>query len=246
MAIVAGLRDSDGALVAINGYTPDSPAGLQALVNATAAATGSEVVTSGALSLAVYLSELSISGSKSYTLAAPTVAGQRKRIECTVAGNTPVGTLTVSSPDDTSGSVCAGTFKFDTVGQAIELVGTADLKWRATRVQRAGGTAGNVVIGTTVLTGRNLWMRYMCSVTGTVSSTGTKALPDGSAVGERIILACSSVASTPNGNIAFTGKTIIGGAVTDASALGSTTDVMTLEWDGTAWQVMNSTGITFT
>lgn len=208
------------------------------------------VSAAGALALDMYVTELTVSGTKAYTLAAPTVAGQRKRIVCVSAASTPLGTVTVSAPDTTTGFACSSVFTFDTVGQAIELQATAGLLWRATRVQRAGGVVDAVVIGTTVLTGLNLWLRYCCSVTATVTSTGTKALPNGSAIGERIIITNSTAASTPIGNIdgVFTGMineayTHLGaiGVVASATVVG---DCAVLEWTGSAWSVIYQNGCT--
>lgn len=200
------------------------------------------VSAAGALDLTKYTTELTVSGTKAYTLAAPTVAGQRKRIICVSAASTPLGTVTISSPDDTAGFVCSTTFTFTAVGQGIELIATTALKWRAVRVMRAGVQA--VVVGTDVLTGLNLAHNYALSVTGTVSSTGTKSLPNGSAVGEQILLSNPTAALSPIGNINFTGLTLLGAAATDLQAIGATTDTAILTWTGAAWQVTYSTGIT--
>ena len=200
------------------------------------------VSAAGACSLTSYVTELTVSGTVAYTMAAPTVAGQRKRIVCVSAASTPRGTVTISSPDDTAGFVCASAFTFTSVGQAIELIATTALKWRCIRVQRAG--TFDVVVGTTVLTGINLAHNYLLSVTATVSSTGTKALPNGSAVGEQILLSNPTAASVPVGNINFAGLTLVGAAATDLQAIGATTDTAILTWTGAAWQVTYSTGIT--
>lgn len=197
----------------------------------------------GAVSATEYVTELSVDGTKAYTLAAPTVAGQRKRIVCVAATTTPLGTLTISSPDDTAGFVCSSTFVFNAVGQAIELTATAALKWRATRVVRAGVLP--VVVGTTVLTGLNLAHNYALSVTGTVSSTGTRALPNGSAVGEICLLSNPTAASTPVGNINWVGLSLIGVASTDIQAIGATTDTVLCQWTGSAWQAISANGVTF-
>lgn len=208
------------------------------------------VSAAGACDLTKYVTELTVDGTKAYTLAAPTVAGQRKRIVCVAATNTPLGTVTISSPDTTTGFVCSTTFTFTDVGQAIELLATSGLKWRCVRVQRAGGAANNVVVGTTVLTGLNLWLRYCLSVTGTVSSTGTSALPNGSAVGERIIVTCSTAALSPIGSIDGTFVGMIAEAYTHLGAVGvvasatAVGDCAVLEWTGSAWSVIYQNGCT--
>lgn len=202
------------------------------------------ISASGACSLDRLITELTVSGTKAYTLAAPTRTGQRKIVRCVSAASTPIGTLTVSSPDDVTGFVCASTFVFDTAGQELEFEATAALKWRCVRKKRAGGTADNVVVGTTVLTGYSMWELYALSVTGTVVSSTTKGIPNGSAVGERIVIGNSTAASTPVGSITITARSIIGGAVADLQAIGATTDTAVCEWDGQKWQILYSTGIT--
>jgi hypothetical protein len=224
-----------------------------ATANQLAGDTGSlvdAVSAAGALDLGKYVTELTVSGTKAYTLAAPTFAGQRKRIVCVSAASSPLGTVTISAPDTTTGFACASAFTFDTVGQAIELQATVGLLWRATRVQRAGGAVNNVVVGTTVLTGFNLWLRYCLSVTATVASTGTQGIPNGSVVGERIIITNSTAASTPVGSItgAFTG--MIAEAYTTIGAIGvvaSTTvvgDCALCEWTGSSWSITYQNGCT--
>lgn len=236
------------ALKRVGNFDPTTIAQLADAVGA-----GVEAVSAaGALALDSYLTELTVSGTKAYTLAAPTVAGQRKRIVCVAATSTPLGTVTISSPDTTTGFACSSTFTFTDVGQAIELVatGAATPLWRCTRVQRAGGAVDAVVVGTTVLTGLNLWIRYCLSVTGSVTSATTKGIPNGSAVGERCIVTCSTAASIPVGVIdgAFTGMiaeayTHIGaiGVAATASVVG---DCVVLEWTGAAWAVIYQNGCT--
>lgn len=210
------------------------------------------VSAAGALALDQYTTELTVSGTKAFTLAAPTVAGQRKRIVCVAATSTPLGTVTISSPDTTTGFACASSFIFTDVGQAIELVATGATTplWRCVRVQRAGGAANNVVVGTTVLTGFNLWLRYCLSVTATVSSTGTQGIPNGSAVGERIAVTNSTAASTPVGSITGTFVGLINESYTTLGTIGvaaSTTvtgDMALLEWTGSAWSILYQNGLT--
>jgi hypothetical protein len=241
---MAGLSETQ--LTRLAGFNQDALDGLRAQLGEGVDA----VSAAGALDLTKYVTELTVSGTKAYTLAAPTVATQRKRIVCVSAASTPLGTVTISSPDDTTGFVCSTTFTFTDVGQSIDLIATSGLKWRCIRVDRAGGAADAVVIGTTVLTGLNLWKRYCCSVTGTVSSTSTKALPNGSAVGERCIVTCSTAASTPVGSIDGVFKGMINEDYTHLGAIGvvaSATvvgDCAVLEWTGQAWAVMYQNGCT--
>lgn len=203
----------------------------------------------GACSLTRVVTELSVTGTDAYTLAAPTFANQRKIVRCVLAASIPVATLTVSSPDDTTGFVCASTFVFDTVGQEIEFVATPALKWRCVRKKRAGVLA-TITAGTTVLTGRSMHLVYSLAVDGTDAGTGATGLPNGSTVGEKCSIVCELAANIPVGSLGGTFKGVFGTAYTVVGAIGvvgSTTvigDFCELEWDGAAWQVTNMAGCT--
>jgi len=200
--------------------------------------------TATAIALDVYRTDLVVSSTMAFTLAAPLFDGQRKYIVCKSAASTPAATLTITNPETASGFACASTFFFDTAGQAILLRGVGGL-WRAERVDRAGGTANNVVVGTTVLTGLNLWASYFCSVTGTVSSTTTKGIPNGSAIGELMAVRVSTAASIPSGTIAITALTSAGAAATTLGTMAAVANYATCRWNGTAWEVIgNSTLVT--
>lgn len=227
-AIKAKVNEHDGALDYIGAPT-----------GASGAASSEAISAAGALTPAVPLTELTVSGTKAYTLAAPTSlpVGFRKRIRCVSAASTPAGTLTITDPDATAGFVCSATFFFDAVGQEIELEVTSGTKWRAVRVVRAGSSGvDGVVVGTTVLTGKNLWAAYYLSVTGTVTSTTTKSIPDGSAPGEIIQIGCSTAASIPSGTITMTGTTTLGANGTKTlGTFNATTVWASLRWTGVAW-----------
>lgn len=213
----------------------DTPTATQLAVD-----TGSlveSISAAGALTLGVYATELTISGTVAYTLAAPTFAGQRKKITCISAASTPLGTVTISSPETLAGFVCASAFVFTTAGQSIELMATSGLKWRATRVHRQGERLATV--GTTVLTGFNM-EHFNLSVTGTVSSTTTKGIPDGSAPGEILMVGCSTAASTPSGTISLTALTTLGAAGTTLGTFNATSCYASLMWNGTGWQMTGS------
>lgn len=197
-----------------------------------------DTITSGTISLLSRVTNLSVTGTTTFTLpdAGATRIGLRKTVICTVAASIPAGTLTVTTPESTTGLVCSSTFLFDSVGQEItfEWSGT---KWRAIQVKRAGSSGANgVVVGTTVLTGKNMWAHYSLSVTGTVASTTTKGIPNGSAVGETIQVGCATAASIPSGTISLTGLTSLGAAATTLGTFNATTVWATLSWNGTGWQ----------
>lgn len=196
-----------------------------------------DTATSGTISLTTATTNLSVTGTKAFTLPNGSVAGQRKRVVCTVAASTPAGTLTVTTPDDTAGFVCAGTFFFDAVGQEVTFEWTGS-KWRAIEVKRAGSSGANgVVVGTTDIQVKNMWAHYSLSVTGTVASTTTaRKIPNGSAVGEMIQVGCATAASIPSGTIGLTGQTSLGAAGATLGTFNATTVWATLMWNGAAWQ----------
>jgi len=93
-----------------------------------------ETKTVGALSLGTTISFLSVDGTKAYTLADGTAEGEVKIVICTVAANTPAGTLT---PNATAGAYA--TIAFNTVGQSATLVWTGS-GW-AIAGRQSGATA---------------------------------------------------------------------------------------------------------
>lgn len=197
----------------------------------------------GACSLTKVRTTLAVTGTDAYTLAAPTFANQRKIITCVLAASIPAATLTISSPDTTTGFACPATFFFDVVGQEIELVATSALLWRVVRVVRAGN--GDVTVGTTAITNK-LWSRYNLSSTGAVGST----LPSGTVPGERVLLITKVVGLAGAGTITGTfngGIDVAYTTLTPFDTVASTTvvgDHAHLEWDGSAWMVLNQSGLT--
>lgn len=208
------------------------------------AGAGYEIVdtTATALALDVLESRLTVSSTMAFTLAAPTYAGQRKTVRCISAASTPAATLTVSSPDDTTGFVCPATFFYDNVGQSITFEATPALKWRCIEKIRTG--VKTLVVGTTVTTSICDMSHVDLSVTATVSSTTTKALPNGAAVGEICAITVSTAASTPHGTLggSFAKKDHTAG--TTLGTFDAATDMALLQWDGTYWKPLMLTGTT--
>lgn len=194
------------------------------------------VAAPGALSLDILVTELAVDGTDAFTLAAPTRTGQRKIIRCVSAANTPAGTLTITSPDTTTGFVCAASFFFNNVGQEIELEATAGLLWRCVRKKRVGSKT--LVIGTTETTGIcNMEFLIRTSTTATVASLTTKGIPNGSAIGERIQITEITAGSTPHGDIAGTFLDHAGAAKTALDDFTVIKDGGTFVWTGAAWQL---------
>lgn len=206
------------------------------------------VSSAGACSLTRVITELTISGTKAYTLAAPTATGQKKIVRCVAATSTPAGTLTVASPDSTAGFVCAASFFFDAVGQEIELEATAGLLWRCVRKKRVGSKT--LVIGTDVTTGIcDMSRLILTSTTGTVASLTTKGIPNGSAIGERITITASVAGGTPHGDIAGTFLDHLGAAKTALDDFTVVGEGGNFVWTGAAWALegsLKSTTLAFT
>jgi hypothetical protein len=200
-----------------------------------------DTATSGTISLTTRVTNLSVTGTVAFTLPNGTIAGQRKRVLCTVAASIPAGTLTVTTPEDTAGIVCPSTFIFDTVGQAIDFIWSGT-KWRVEKTTRAG--VKTAVVGTTVLTGFNLCQHLALSVTGTVSSTTTMGIPNGAYPGDVLYVGQSVAASIPVGSITGTYVTLASVAATDLQAWGALTDTVTLNWRGAAWLIVANSGVT--
>jgi hypothetical protein len=202
-----------------------------------------ETVTSGTISLLTPVTYISVTGTTTFTLpdAAAADIGLRKRLKCSVAASIPAGTLTITSPETTAGIVCPATFVFDTVGQEIWLVWSGT-KWQVEKTVRAGVKIATV--GTTVLTGFNLCHNLSLSVTGTVSSTTTMGVPNGTYPGDFLIVSQSTAASIPVGNITGTFLTLANAAATDLQAWGATTDTVTLTWNGSKWLIIANSGVT--
>ena len=95
---------------------------------ALAAAPGGGVTeaisAAGAVSPTADITELSITGTMAFTIAAPATVGKRKVICTVAAASTPIGTLT--SPASNGWTTVSG---LGAVARSIELVANASLKW---------------------------------------------------------------------------------------------------------------------
>lgn len=190
---------------------------------------------SGAVTPTADVVLLSVSGTKAYTLADGNV-GKELEIICVAAASTPLGTLTIATTFNSEST----THVFTAVNQRLRLVMTAT-GWRVVAKTRAG--ALTVVVGTDVLTGYDMVATYNLSITGTVSSTTTKGIPNGQVEGEGIVIRCTTAASTPAGSISGAFTTLAGAAAT-AAAVNATTDYEFLRWDGSSWQELITNSVT--
>lgn len=186
---------------------------------------GIELVTSGALSLFVDLSNLSIDATKAYTLANGLFIGQRKRVRMTVGANTPVGTLTPA----TAAAGHDATYVFRDTGGGVDLIWQAD-GWAAERFFKAGVetlTAGQ--------SAARLKLYHVFAVADTVDVLQ----PDGVVVGEMSIWAASANSGTPVGTVSGVFRTVVGGAGTDIN-FNAAGDAAAVIWDGAKWAPMGA------
>ncbi len=207
---------------------------------------GAETKTSGALTLTHQLSYLSVTDSVAFSLADGTVAGQIKQIECSAISGTPIGTLTVATMDTVGGGASA-LFKFTAVGQRLELEwNAAGTAWHITKLVAAGRQAVVVGSGGTTLTGYVMARAYDLSVTSTVHSTSTKAIPNGRFPGQTLHVDCTTAATSPIGDIAGAFTTLAGASATSLANITDTTMSLDLVWTGLTWQATQFTAGTGT
>lgn len=221
--LVAGIALEDMASGGIYAYLASGAAGI-----VSSAAGGEETKTSGALSVDIPISYVSVTGAVAFTLADGSFIGARKVIECTVAATSPAGTLTINDAYLTESTVHV----FNAVNQRLVLEWRTG-GWKVIDKKRAGSETA--VVGTTVLTGHDMSETLNLSVTATVTSATTMGIPNGTVEGEVIWVRCTTAASSPAGVIDGTYLTIAGVAATHL-AINATGDYEQLRWDGLAWQ----------
>lgn len=220
---VNGVALESGAVGAIGTIL----APLAAAVNTAYAA----VSASGAIPPSADRVDLSVSGTKAYTLA-DGVTGHEIDILCVSAASTPLGTLTIATAFGSEPT----SHVFTAAGQRLRLRMTST-GWKVVAKVRAGTQA--VVVGTTTMTGLDMAAVYDLSITGTVSGS----IPSGQVPGEDVWIRCSTAASTPNGSLAITAITLAGAAAT-ALAVNATTDYEHVAWNGSAWQELHTNSAT--
>ncbi len=205
------------------------------------AISGSDTVTSGALSINTLTSLTSTTGAQAYTLANGNYVGQRKIIREITAARSPAGTLTIATTFNSEPTVHV----FTCIGQEIELEWTASGWHMLRKIRVSAGSGLAVVVGTTVLTGYDLEAVYNLSVTGTVSSTGTKAIPAPTLSGEVCIVRTGTAASTPNGTQNIAGFTKAEVAATALSGINATTCTAQFIGMPDGWHNVNVTTATY-
>jgi hypothetical protein len=209
---------------------------------ATAQAADSETLDeAGALNPDVPTTLLDLpTGAAALTLAAGTHVGQRKYVEVIAITGSPVATLTLADAYGTEPT----THVFTAVGQRLELEWRST-GWKVIGKKRAGSQT--VVVGTDVLTGYDMAATYNLSVTGTVTSDGTKGIPDGLVEGEEIDVQVTTAATCPVGVINITAEDADATAKKDIASIdGTTSHNAHFRWSSVKWRNTSLTGVTLT
>lgn len=166
-----------------------------------------------------------------------TVVGQRKTLRIGSSAGTNAVTFTITTPETATGYACSGSFISSpaVAGFEIELQWASTNKWRCLRVKRAGTQA--TTCGTTVLTNLNAAAMYVITCTGTNASTSTKGIPNGSAVGERMVMTVTSAGGTTGATYSITARKADGtaGTTLTLSSATATADNSAWTWDGQFW-----------
>lgn len=211
---------SDGYAESLANPSATFYAKVIALANSLGA---SEAVAAAAALHPYGLTELTVSGTKAYTLANGTYVGQKKQIECVAASSTPLGTVTIATM---TGSRTNVAYVFSTVGARLELEWTAT-GWRETLLRAAGADAPAAASTLNVLV-----LNHVIAITDTMDWV----LPNGTVPGQRQTITVSANSGSPVGTISGLFYDNADGSAdgTDVS-LNAAGDFTVLEWDGARW-----------
>ena len=187
----------------------------------TTLAVGTETVTTGALSLYYDTSYVSVTGTVALSLADGLYVGQRKRVLCTVAATTPIGTLTPA----TTIAGDPASIVFSAVNQMVDYEWTAT-GWKIVNLRTAGDDAP--AAATTL---RQLILNHRISITGTQDWI----IPSGIIPGQRKIVHVTADASTPVGTVSGLFYDEDGSADGIDVLMNAAGDLAVLVWDGSRW-----------
>lgn len=197
---------------------------VEVLLTGTAAVglpAGTETITSGALTVGVPTSFLSVTGTQAYSLGDGEYVGQRKRIECTVAATIPAGTLTLN--DAHTGEPT--THVFNAVGQMIELM------WLATGWKLMSLRPSGIDTPAAASTLNQLVAMHVIAISGTQDWV----LADGEVPGQMQRFKVASAAAIPVGTISGLFYDEDGSADGVDINLDAAADMATVVWDGLRW-----------
>ncbi len=186
---------------------------------------GLETVSApGAIAPGVYETHLEVDGTDAFTMGDGQHIGQRKRITCITAANTPLGTVTLNGAQAAYGSEPTA-HVFTAVGQAIEWEWTATgwkiVDFRPAGVETVAGAA----------TANPLCLVHQVDIADTVDFI----LPAGYVPGQRSHWVATANSGTPVGTVSGLFYDEDGSADGTDVNFNASGDAAFLEWVGARW-----------
>lgn len=182
----------------------------------------SEAVSAAGAVRTTGLTELTVSGTKAYTLADGTYVGQKKQIECVSASGTPLGTVTIATM---TGSRTNVAYVFSTAGARLELEWTST-GWRETMIRPAGADAP--AAASTV---NPLVLLHVIDI----DATKDWIIPSGTVAGQRQLFHVATATNIPVGTISGLFYDEDGSADGVDVNFNAAADQVALEWTGVRW-----------
>lgn len=168
-----------------------------------------------------HTSYLNFTGTVAFTLAAGTIIGQRKRIECIGVAGTPLGTVTVA---DMLGSEPTA-WVFTTVGQAV------DLEWHSGGWHVIGLDQIGFEVVANAGTANPLCLMHHVVIADTVDFIQGNGL----VAGQRSFWLATSNSGTPVGTVSGLFYTLAGAATGIDVQMNAGSDAAYLDWLGARW-----------
>lgn len=203
------------------------------LVPADARAGLETVSAPGAISPSVYETHLEVDGTDAFTMGDGSTVGERKRITCITAANTPVGTVTLNGSQAAFASEPTA-WVFTTVGQFVEFEWTAT-GWKLVDMGQIGTESL-----TTTQTANPLCLLHFVNLSG----TNDYIQGNGIIAGQRSIwmATAGSTASTVSG-VYYDEDASADGIDINLDAAG---DLASLQWVGSRWLATTLVSATIT
>jgi hypothetical protein len=186
---------------------------------------GLETVSApGAIAPSVYETHLAVDGTDAFTMGDGLYVGQRKRVTCITAANTPLGTVTLNGAQAAFGSEPTA-HVFTSVGQAIEW------EWTATGWKIVDYVPAGIEVVANAATANPLCLLHTVSIADTVDFI----LGAGLVPGQRSHWIATANSGTPVGTISGLFYDEDGSADGTDVNMNAAGDSAFLEWTGARW-----------
>lgn len=182
------------------------------------------VAAPGAIAPSVYETHLSVDGTDAFTMGDGLYVGQRKRVTCITAANTPLGTLTLNGAQAAYGSEPTA-HVFTAAGQAIEW------EWTVTGWKIVDYVPAGVETVAAAGTANPLCLVHFVEIDG----TDDWIIPSGYLPGQESIWVALSAANVPVGTISGLFYDEDGSADGTDVAFNAAGDQAVLKWVGARW-----------